>query len=223
MPRVWITRSASMAQASAARLKAKGYDAFAAPLIHISYETPDPDAPCDEAYLIFTSRNGVAAFAQAQAARHWPCLCVGDATAKAARDAGFEIVTSARGAADDIVAWARKNIDHNQPLYHAAGNHPRGEIIERLQQGGFKRARRELFYRSLCVTHDPRLEPKQDDIILLYSPMAAQGLAALGLDISGMVIISLSRAVDAALGAQICKERYIADLPTEDSLFAHLP
>ena len=53
--------------------------------------------------------------------------------------------------------------------------------------------------------------------------MAAQGLAALGLDISGMVIISLSRAVDAALGVQMCKARYIADLPTEDSLFAHLP
>ena len=53
--------------------------------------------------------------------------------------------------------------------------------------------------------------------------MAAQGLVALELDMRAMVIISMSRAVDAALGAQICKERYIADLPTEDSLFAHLP
>lgn len=221
MARVWITRAQPAADESAARLRDMGYDVCAAPLLQLTY-LPVQSAPSANDYLIFTSRNGVSAFARAHKDRDWPCLCVGDATADAALAAGFVQVHSARGRADDIIAWLVDNIDHDASLYHVSNSHPRGDIIERLTAQGFSKARRQVYYNSQIITIDPRATPCRDDIILLYSPMAATSLAALDLDMRDMSIISLSMAVDAALGHKPCKRRLIAEHPTEDSLFAHL-
>ena len=222
MPSIWITRSQPLAAQSAARLLERGYDAFAAPLLKVTLLSPAVDLP-PAAHLIFTSRNGVRAFAGAIISRHFSCLCVGGASAEAARAAGFKAVTSVDGTADDVVAWAQKHISPETPLYHIAGNHPRGDIIERLRAFGFTQARRELFYRSEPVTHDPRPRQTVDDIILLYSPMAAQSLISLGLDMGAMQIISMSAAIDAQLGDVRCKSRIFAARPNEDALFTRLP
>ena len=222
MARVWITRTQPAADESAARLTALGYDCVTAPLLELT-DLPVLSAPSVNDYLIFTSRNGVAAFARAHKDRLWPCICVGDSTARTARAAGFTRVNSAKGNADDLVIWVQQNISPDIRLYHVSGSHPRGDIIQRLKSYGFSKPHREAYYKSHIVTIDPRAAPRPDDIILLYSPMAAKGLGALDLDMRDMIIISLSRAVDAALGDKICKARYIAAHPSEDSLFAHLP
>jgi len=54
------------------------------------------------AALAFTSRNGVAAFAALSDDRSLPVFTVGDATAEAARTAGFAAVRSAAGALEDL-------------------------------------------------------------------------------------------------------------------------
>lgn len=59
-------------------------------------------APGTEA-LIFTSPNGVRAFATLSAIRDLPVLTVGDGTAASARKAGFRDVTSAEGDAGDLI------------------------------------------------------------------------------------------------------------------------
>ena len=211
-----------MAEQSAMTLLDMGYDAIAASLIKIKFLSPRIDLP-QNAHLIFTSRNAVRAFTQRINARHWPCLCVGDFTAEGARAAGFEMVVSVNGAADDVTAWAQNNIAPDTPVRHISGNHPRGEITERLRAFGFTNVARELFYKSTAITHDPRGEKRGDDIVLLYSPLAAKSLAALALDMSGMGVISMSASIDAGLGDISCKSRLIAALPRENSLFTHLP
>ena len=222
MPRIWITRSQPLAEQSAARLLDMGYDAIAASLIQVKF-TPIRLALPENAHLIFTSRNALRAFALHITERNFPCLCVGDATAKAARGFGFAQAVSANGNADDVVAWAQDNISRDTPIYHIAGNHPRGDIIERLEAFGFSNAQREIFYNTDIVSHDPRPFKCGDDIILLYSPLAAKSLISLGLDMEEMGIISISAAVDAALGDISCKSRLIAARPREDSLLTHLP
>ena len=222
MARLWITRTRPAANESAQRLSAMGYDVIAAPVLEVEYN-PAVLLPPEGSHLIFTSRNGVGAFAAATSLRDWPCICVGDASADTARKAGFENVTSAQGNANDLTAWVIAHLDKTVPLYHAAGQNPRGEIIERLRASGFSSAVRETFYGAHPVRHDPRRLTKHDDIVLLYSPMAAQALIGFDLDMTDMTVIALSRAVDAALGDKTCKARYIAEYPREDSLFAHIP
>lgn len=53
--------------------------------------------------LVFTSINGVKAFAQQHSNRDLPCICVGDRTADAAQKFGF-LAKSAAGNASDLIA-----------------------------------------------------------------------------------------------------------------------
>ena len=223
MPRLWLTRTQPFADESAARLRALGHEVITAPLLETVILPRPQNLPDPEALLIFTSRKAVLVFAQLITGRDWDCLCVGDATAEAARAAGFKHVRSAQGNADDVVAWIKGNVSRDRPLYHAASAHPRGSIIERLSEAGHARARRETFYKAQAVTKDPRTEPRGDDIILLYSPMAAACLMSLDIDFKAAEAVSLSAAVDACLEGTNFKARRIADNPTEDSLFNHLP
>ncbi|MEP6343595.1 MAG: uroporphyrinogen-III synthase [Maricaulaceae bacterium] len=223
MPRLWLTRTQPFADESAARLRSMGHEVCVAPLIETIERLLTSRLPGPEAVLIFTSRKAVAVFTRLISGRDWECICVGDATAEAARTAGFEHVHSAQGDASDVVAWVQKNTPIERPLYHASSAHPRGEIIERLQNAGFQKAHREIFYETKMIMGDPRNEPRADDIILLYSPMAAAALVSLDIDLQEMETISMSSAVNAALGSALCKERRIADKPTENSLFTQLP
>ena len=223
MPRLWLTRTQPFADESAARLRSMGYEVCVAPLLE-TLERPLPSRlPTPEALLIFTSRKAVMVFSKLISGRDCECLCVGDATADAARTAGFKQVHSAQGSAYNVTTWIENNISVERPLYHASSAYPRGEIIERLQKAGFQKAHREIFYETKMITRDPRNERRADDIILLYSPMAAVALVSLDVDLQEMEIIPMSSAINAALGTALCKARRIADKPTENSLFTHLP
>src|SRR5665213_3569086 len=94
--------AASLAQALAAR----GIEPVLEPLLAIR-QAPDAAAllagllPGIQA-LLFTSANGLRAFALASSRRDIAVLAVGDATAQAARDAGFVDIESAEGDVADL-------------------------------------------------------------------------------------------------------------------------
>ncbi|NWG52209.1 MAG: uroporphyrinogen-III synthase, partial [Hydrogenophilaceae bacterium] len=87
-PRLLVTRAEPGASETARRIEALGGEAALAPMLSIRNIPADADTAHAQAVL-FTSANGVAAFAAASAARALPVLCVGEATAAAARAAGF--------------------------------------------------------------------------------------------------------------------------------------
>jgi len=92
--RVWVTRAEPGAARTAVRLTALGFEPLVAPVLAIRPLSPAIDLT-DIAALAFTSVNGVAAFAARTPERDRPVFTVGDATAQAARDAGFTDVRSA--------------------------------------------------------------------------------------------------------------------------------
>ncbi len=226
MARIWITRSEPFASVSAAQLCAKGYEAFAAPLLTITAR-PNPPLPGGDDHLIFTSRHGVLALAAQTFRRHWPVICVGDATAKAARDMGFSKVQSSSGVARDVINWVRGHWSLSSHITHISGAHQRGDIIEALEFFGYKSVQRHVYYDSLAAKIDPRLQnglaANKDDYVLLYSPRGAAVFAALDIYTAQMTTLSLSPAIDRALGDIACRRRFIAKKPNESSLFAHLP
>ncbi|MBN9481446.1 MAG: uroporphyrinogen-III synthase, partial [Bordetella sp.] len=106
--RVWVTRAEPGAARTADRLTALGFTPIVAPLLTLSPLPGALDAapsPETVAALALTSPNGVEAFAPLiPRFRDHPVFAVGDATAEAARAAGFADVRSASG---DIHALAR--------------------------------------------------------------------------------------------------------------------
>ena len=93
--RVWVTRAQPGADRTADRLLALGYVPVVLPLLALeAIFQPNPDLS-DVWALAFTSRNAVTAFAPLTPDRALPVFAVGDATAEAARAAGFADVRSA--------------------------------------------------------------------------------------------------------------------------------
>src|SRR4051794_13058031 len=94
--RVAITRALPEAERSAEKLRTLGAEPVVAPLLEVKDRTFDANLSGVQA-LLFTSANGVRSTARKITARDLPALTVGDATARAARDAGFSDVRSAGG------------------------------------------------------------------------------------------------------------------------------
>jgi len=97
-----------------------------------------PLRPDGYAGLIFTSENGVDAFAAASDLRARPVWCVGTRTADAAQAAGFAQIVSAADGGGDAEALLRllSEMRPEPPLLHLRGAHARGELAPRLTAAG---------------------------------------------------------------------------------------
>lgn len=222
MPKIWVTRSQPAADLSVAKLSAKGFDAVAAPLIKITKPRSHPPRLPREAYVIVTSKNGIAALTGTTEARHWPVLTVGDATAEAARNAGFQDVTSANGTSKEVIALIQSlTIPQGRPLVHVAGTKARRQIVENLRSQGYA-AERHIYYASHSAASLPVFDIGDISHVLLYSPLAAKTLQTFGPDLSSAMALSISRETDAALGTLNVGARMIAAEPNEDSLLSLL-
>lgn len=221
MKTVWITRTEPLAERSAARFKDAGFYPIIAPLLVIAPPPVMPPIPPRGAALIFTSQNGLNAFCQMSQFRGHAVITVGDATAGAARKAGFTDVISASGTAQDVAALILQNSQTDRPYWHIAGRHVRGNIIEDLRAAGLQ-AERHIFYDSTPVDTLPDIEMSTVDVAALYSPLAAQTFAALAPHLAQTATLSISPATDAALGALNTAPRLIAAAPNEESMLVSL-
>ncbi|OGN48069.1 MAG: uroporphyrinogen-III synthase [Caulobacterales bacterium RIFCSPHIGHO2_12_FULL_68_13] len=224
-PRVWITRAQPGASRTAARLRDMGFTPLIQPLLAV--ETLSPPVPDLDRFaaLAFTSRNGVAAFAALTSRRDRPVFAVGDATAQAAREAGFVAVRSASG---DLTALARRIAAElsDAALLAPQAETPAGDLAAAL---GVADARAVSLhplnvYRTAPTAAAP---PEAFDAVLIHSPRAAQALAALvpvslpAARLAGVVIACISPAAAAPLSA-VGLTPAVADAPDEATLLATL-
>jgi uroporphyrinogen-III synthase len=177
--RVAVTRALPEAERTAERIRALGHEAIVAPLLTIvpcAYDTNTEGAQA----LLFTSSNGVRAFPDARGARDRLVLTVGDATADAARSAGFAHVHSADGDVNSLAALAKAMLDPAKgKLIHIAGDHVAGDLGGMLRAAGFEVERR-LAFASVAATALPDVFHTPLDIVLFHSQRAAETFAALG-------------------------------------------
>lgn len=219
--RVWITRAQPGAARTAARLTALGFAPVVAPLLTIR---PLSDALADApdlttvAALAFTSPNGVEAFAALTSAlRDRPVFAVGDATAEAARAAGF---ADARSAAGDIHALARLiNASPIKGLILAPGaREPAGDLPALLPDHDVQRL------PVYAAEETDAAAPADFDTVLLHSPRAARALVtALTPDAAAQrLAVCISAAAAAPLAALGFAEIRTADAPEETSMLTAL-
>lgn len=176
--RIWVTRASPGAEATAARLAARGLEPLIDPLLEVRDLSPEVDLD-GVAALAFTSVNGVAAFARLHADRHQLVFAVGDRTARAAREAGFTAVASADGDVEALASLIlREAARLDGAVLHPSALEPAGDLVSRLAAGGVG-ARRLAVYEA--VDRDPSAATlaELDDLeaVLLHSPRAARGLA----------------------------------------------
>jgi uroporphyrinogen-III synthase len=218
--RIWVTRAEPEASQTAQRLRALGHAPLVAPVLAVQAL----DAAIDlqgVATLAFTSANGVRAFAARCAERSLPVYAVGDATAAAARAAGFAAVASAAG---DVEALARLILRAPpQGAVLAPGAAERaGDLIGLLQAQGAPAQALALYETRPTGA----LAPPGAEALLLHSPKAADE-AAKALDgdpaAGALTAYCLSPAVAAPLQRIPLRSVSIAGAPSEASLLALLP
>ena len=220
MLRVAITRAQPEADRTAERVRARGAEAIVAPLLTIvpcGYDTSTSGAQA----IIFTSTNGVRAFPDARGARERLVLAVGDATANAAREAGFINVRSADGDANALVDLAKRELDPaNGKLVHISGDHVGGDVSGKLRAAGFSVDWR-LAYASIAAMILPGALLGPLDVVLFHSTRAAETFSALGAPNADKLTAGcLSESVAQAAAKSSWKRIITAPHPREDDLLA---
>jgi uroporphyrinogen-III synthase len=232
-----VTRPREDAAPLIRALTDRGIEALMAPMLTIA---PIADAARLLAPLLgsaqavlFTSANGVRAFAAATPRRELPVFAVGEASAAAARIAGFRSVASADGDVSDLAVLVGARLSpQGGALVHAAGTVVAGDVAQLLGTQGFK-VHRAVLYDAVPARE---LEPEtaaalgrgEAALALFFSPRTASTFvrlaAAAGLAPScrAVAAFALSPAVAAALEAVAWRALRTAAAPRQRDLLAAL-
>lgn len=231
--RLLVTRPREDSEALMAQLVALGHEPVASPLLEIRvFSGNDLNVEGVQA-LLFTSANGVRAFAMRCAVRSLPALCVGDATAREAKAQGFQSVNSASG---DVVALSELVVSELEPeagtLLHPAGSKVAGDLAGMVEAAGFQ-YRREVLYEAikameLADTVQSGIRAGNMDGVLLFSPRTGAAFAQL-VDKAGLRehltkvrAFCLSDAVVEQIQGLPWKSVRVAERPDQASLLAVL-
>jgi uroporphyrinogen-III synthase len=218
--RIWITRAEPGASRTAEKLRALGHEPVVAPLLEV-HALPGSIDLDGVGALAFTSANGVRAFAERCPERSLPVFAVGDATATAARRAGFSEVASAEGDLDALADLIAAHAASLKGTVLAPGpREPAGDLPRALAAQGIT-ARALAMYETLPVF--PRGGVGPVDAVLIHSPKAAEGLALVMGGETGPAAYCISAAAAAPLAGRPFARIEWAARPDEDSLLALLP
>jgi uroporphyrinogen-III synthase len=227
--RALVTRPRAEAEALAALLARRGIETVIEPLIEIAASGAAlPDLGGVRAVLC-TSANGARALAQASVERNLPVFAVGDATARAARDAGFSRVESAGGDVEDLARLVRLRLrPEGGRLLHIAGSEMAGDLAASLAADGFTVDRMVLYEARAVGSFSPATAELIADgefaFALFFSPRTATIFARLADEaavtdgLNATIAVSISAAADAMLADLPFRARLIAEAPTQAAL-----
>jgi uroporphyrinogen-III synthase len=214
--RVWVTRAEPGAARTAAALTALGHQPLVAPVLEV--RDLIPAVPGTWAALAFTSANAVAAFGRLESPRTVPCFAVGDATADAARAAGYLDVRSAAGDGRDLAALIVAARPAGPILWPCAAE----TAFDLAAAAGEAASVLPLaVYETVPTACAP---PPGFDAVLVHSPRAARVIAGkLTPDApAGRLVCAISPAAARPLERLGFAEVRIADRPDEPALLARL-
>lgn len=228
--RILITRPIDDARPLADALEQRGVEVLIEPLLEIRHlDDAEIDLTGVQA-LLFTSANGVRAFAALSPRREIRVFTVGDGSADAARQAGFPHVESAKG---DVEALAALVVDRLKAgdgiLFHAAGTVTAGDLKARLEGLGYQVRRAQLYEAKIATALSTETRANLTlggiDAVLLFSPRTAATFAELWREagspsLTHIHALCLSAAVAREIGELGWAEVEIADRPDLPSMLA---
>jgi uroporphyrinogen-III synthase len=209
MPRVLVLRPEPGASMTVKRVRALGLDARAVPLFKVEPVAWQAPRPAGFDGLLLTSANAVRHGGdQLLKLLNLKVHAVGEATAAAARAAGFKVATTGEGGIDQLLGKMSASLR----LLHLCGADRRSP--EQAQQ----KITRTIVYRAQAIDR-PNLCAVDGSVALIHSPRAGRRFAELMLERSSIIIAAISQATADAAGDG-WKAVEIAEQPTEDALLA---
>ncbi len=209
MRRLVILRPEPGASATAERARAMGLEPVVMPLFQVEpVDWEAPDAGSFDA-LLLTSANAVRHGGDLlQKLRQLPVHAVGEATAAAAREAGFDIASIGDAGAERLLG----SIESDLRLLHLCGEHrtepPAKQAITAIP-----------VYRASELPLADDLSGIEGQAAAVHSPRAGKRLAELAIDRSTIRVAAISEAAASAAGSgwERCEA---ADTPDEAALLA---
>ena len=237
---ILVTRPQPDAEATAATLRARGFEVLLAPMLRFEPAAFRDDTEARYGGLIVTSANALRAIEtdlKASRLLRLPLFAVGEHTATVARDLGFEQVISAGGDATalrDCVLGAVKSkvVKKAHPLLYLAGADLARDLAGDFRQRGFTVVT-QTTYRMVPVSTLPRETCKafaanQVEAVLHYSRRSAgaflEAVRAAGIEISALSVpqFCISAGVASVLREAGATGVMAAASPDENALFALL-
>lgn len=181
-----ILRSQPGASATARLARQLGMVPMVAPLFEIrplEWEVPDPSGFDG---LLLTSANALRSGGdRLDRLRALPAYCVGEATAAAAREAGFKVALTGSGGVDSLLA----EIPGKLRLLHLCG-------AERREPGSTDHAIVTIPVYRAAELGETRLDGIEDAVVALHSPRAGEAFSRraeeAGLDRERIAIVAMS-------------------------------
>ena len=209
MRRMIVLRPEPGASATLAKAREAGLDAVAVPLFEIEpIAWKVPEAGGFDGVLL-TSANAVRQGGDGiTELRGLPAYAVGETTAEAAREAGFDIAATGESGVDRLLG----SIEADVRLLHLCGEDRREPSDAR------QRITPLTVYRAKAIEH-PDLGDVADAVALVHSPRAARRFADLIEDRGGITIAAISKAAADDVGTG-WKTVEIAEKPTDEALLA---
>jgi uroporphyrinogen-III synthase len=232
--RALVTRPEEDAAPLAEALRARGIDPLIEPMLSVAAVTADAIDLAGVQAVLFSSANGVRAFAKRETRRDLPVYAVGDAAARAARAAGFADVKSAGRDAEALAKLVAQELKPGDgPLLHPRGRDTTGHLEAALRAAGFE-LRDPVVYRAepaarLSDAVRTQLAEGAIDLALFFSPRTARAFvgavenARLAASTPKVTAVCLSQAVADALAPLSFARTIVAPAPNQDALLAALP
>ena len=209
MRRLLVLRPEPGASETVRRAHAQGLDAVAIPLFEI--ETLRWEVPEIGSFdgLLLTSANGVRhAGEKLQALRGLPVYAVGQATADAAREAGFDVAAAGDAGVDRLLG----SIEADLRLLHLCGEDRRPPAEPR------QRITSIVVYRAQPA-EAPKIESVREVVALIHSPRAGIRFAELMHERASISVAAISAAAAEAVGGGWAAVETAGE-PTDDALLA---
>ena len=224
--RVLLTRPLEDSRAVAEALRPEGIDCLVWPLTRIVPTAGALEIPEGTGGLLFTSANGVRAFAALEPRRDLPALCVGDATAEAAREAGFADVRSADGDAQALAELARRS--GIAAFLHPRGRDAAGDLAGWLRESGRQVAEAVLYEAAEGEAPPPAVaEALAAGALNLVTVWSRRGAAILGRRLAALEarlgntdLLAISAAAAEPLAGAGFRRRVVAARPGGPAMLA---
>jgi uroporphyrinogen-III synthase len=209
MKRVLILRPEPGASETLAKAREQGLDAVSVPLFEVEpldWEAPEPGRFDG---VLLTSANAVRhGGEQLQRYRGLKTYAVGEATAEAAREAGFDVAATGDSGVDRLLG----SLEPDLKLLHLGG-------ADRREPDGARQTITGVpVYRSREIER-PDLSVAADGVALIHSPRAGERFAALVSERRSTAIAALSDAAAKAAGKGWAAVES-AEAPTDEALLA---
>lgn len=209
MRRILVLRPEPGASATARRIRGLGLEAIVIPLFEIDrvvWQAPDPSGFDG---LLLTSAQAVRFGGEELShLRSLKVYAVGEATAEAARSAGFDIGVTGEAGIEQLLGGLGTELR----LLHLCGEH------RKALDGAAQSITQVAVYRSRAI-EAPDLSGISDSVALIHSPRAGRRLAELVDDRSSIALAAISAAAADAAGGGWESSR-AAQNSTDDALLA---